>query len=284
MFAVIVLQSFCTGLGQNAVVSISPSAFTAGLSTNSSRRVTFTCTVSSNNTPIFAVNMLVDEMQDSPGLEDRGINSFRLDAFTANLTIEPRIENNKTVISCLATLASGAVFSAPLTFLVQGILSAPPDLEVITIDSRPNFKRLSWQPPYTLDITNVEQDITGYRVCFSFSATEVCVLTEDTSYDFLSVRLPLEFLVTSINVVGESDASRVLHQACEADTGICRESVCCIMFTLVVHIGSLNSDLVRVSVSQTFSIVVSLQQVMECNHVHVGDKLKSITASRYHLL
>lgn len=256
LFAVIFLRSIWTVLGQNASVSIGPSAFTAGLS---SEEITFTCTVSR---PVLAVNMFVDEEQFSSDLEDRGI---RLDA-AAILTIEPRIENNNTKIKCLATFESGSpVFSPPLIFLVQGLLSAPPDLEIITIDSRPNFNRLSWQPPFTLDISDVEQDITGYKVCFSLSATEMCVLTEETSYDFLNIRLPLEFLVTAINVVGESNASRVLHQACEGICALYRDSLllCCIVLSSVILLGSVNSGLVTVSVSQTFGIVVNLQQVME---------------------
>lgn len=208
------ILSIYTGLGQNAKISVSPTVYVASLN-QFSDVATFICRVSPSTTSIIVLNILVDGKQVSAALKSRGISAVRQSSTEIILTIEPRAENNNTQISCVAALPLTVIQSEEVTLLIQGLLSPPSDLEVVTVGSRPGFKTLSWQPPYTLDITNVEQDITGYRVCFTFSATEVCTITEDAAYEFLSVSLPLEFRVTAINAVGESNFSHTVHQACE---------------------------------------------------------------------
>lgn len=219
LYCLILLQSVSTILTENAVAFISPSTFTASLN---SEMVSFTCTamLAANTSTILAVNMFANGQQDSTALRRRGISSFRHNDTASILTIEPTAENNNTEIACLVTLRPiAAIESAAVTFLVQGLLSPPPDLQFMTT-SRPQYFKLSWQSPFTLDITDLEQDITGYRVCFTYSRIEVCATTENTSLDFLNIRLPLEFNVTAINVIGESNSSHLSYPACETDTGI----------------------------------------------------------------
>jgi hypothetical protein len=223
-FICFVLHIIVSGLCQEVVVFINPPAFTASLSTDSSDKVSFNCTVSSNITPQpeFSILMQVNGEQFVGSRdEENGITRLSANVFT----IEPTTETNNSNISCMAVSFSedGVIggSSEPLVFLVQGLLAPPPGLSITTPELRPNFRRLSWQPPFTLDITGFDPDITGYRICFSLSATSPvnCVQTDNTSYDYLNIRLPLEFLVTAINVVGESNASRAVHQACIADRG-----------------------------------------------------------------
>lgn len=213
----ILLQNIYTGLSQNSI-ALSPAVYVASL--NQSDVATFICRVSSENL-VIAINITLNGQQVTTALNNRGISAVMSSNETI-LTIEPIIVNNNSLIRCVAVIAPMTVIeSEEATLLIQGLLSPPSDLEVMAISSRPGFNRLSWQPPYTLDITDVEQDITGYRVCFNFSATEVCTITEDAAYEFLSTSLPLEFQVTAMNAVGESNFGQIVHQACEVGTGMC---------------------------------------------------------------
>lgn len=205
------LQFICAGLAQDDVmVTVTPSRFVASLSTNAT---TFNCTVTPSTATVQLLIILVNGEQDSKELQSMGIVSTRLSNTFGTVSIETRAENNNSEISCLAVLAGAAskpVISEPATLLIQGVLSSPPSLTIVSIASRPYFPRLTWQRPYTVD----RSEIVDYWVCFNFSVSQVCTLTEDTSYEFLNIRLPLVFRVTAINVVGESEASLVVYQPC----------------------------------------------------------------------
>lgn len=213
-------------LCQDEVLSITPSSFTAALSTNSSDRVTFTCSVS-QSPPVQVFNVFLGEVGNdlsnfvqarSDLFAERGITIDEGNP-TTSISIEPRKMNNKTIILCLVReLLDSAASVVNASFIVQGPLSPPPGL---AIEPRPQVMRLTWTPPFTLNITNTDPDITGYRVCFNLSARCVadntcCVVTGDTMYEYLNIRLPVEFLVTALNMAGESNASSVNHQACDA--------------------------------------------------------------------
>ncbi len=74
--------------------------------------------------------------------------------------------------------------------------------------STENTKHLTWTPPFTLDITDLDPDIT-YRVCNN--DTNTCVDTADTSYIFLTsnTKFSVKFLVSACNPVGCSDNSTI---------------------------------------------------------------------------
>ena len=141
---------------------------------------------------------------------------------TGFLSIDSMSENNDTEFTCqIVTQGESPMVlsSAPAQFLVQGVLSPPSNLEIANVNSR--FRSLSWNPPFTLNITDQDPDISNYRVCFNFSSdAQDCVVTTMTLYRFVNVRLSLDFFVTAINIVGESAQSHVLHQACDGDTGM----------------------------------------------------------------
>ena len=52
------------------------------------------------------------------------------------------------------------VLSAPAFFKVQGLLGPPPNLTLTILDEF--VKVLTWDEPYTLNITDVEHDISHY--------------------------------------------------------------------------------------------------------------------------
>ena len=80
-----------------------------------------------------------------------------------------------------------------------------------------SHRRLFWEAPETLDITDIEPDISNYRICTNLSG--VCIDTTDLEHVFPNVRIPIEFSVTAINVVGESNASIAIWEPCDPTTG-----------------------------------------------------------------
>lgn len=198
-------------------ISIHPMRFVATLNSNAS--TTFTCTSSES---ALTITMLVNGSQISSEKEEsRGIQ-FTRESERGLLTIVASIENNNTAISCVVVPLdeeSPAQRTEPVLFLIQGILSSPSSLEIITQTSRPSLNRLSWSAPFTLDVSDMERDISGYRVCFNLTATPICTITTFEAYEFLNIRLLLEFIVTAINAVGESNASSILHNPCALDAG-----------------------------------------------------------------
>ena len=80
-----------------------------------------------------------------------------------------------------------------------------------------SHRRLFWEAPESLDITDIEPDISNYRICTNFSG--VCINTTELEYVFPDVRIPIEFSVTAINIVGESNASVTIQEPCDPTTG-----------------------------------------------------------------
>ena len=99
--------------------------------------------------------------------------------------------------------------------VLPGLLEAPPDLSIERVDE--SFLQLTWDPPFTLDITNTNPDIMGYSICND--VTEECEFTPNTSYIYPDLGLPVVFSVSAVNVVGEGNASTVPHQECNPTSG-----------------------------------------------------------------
>ncbi len=196
-------------------LTISPSGYNAS---EGAMDFTFTCT--STIEMINFITLEVEGVTLDIELEARGISISRTSSTTSTLTIEASLVNNNTTISCFALMGQVATFSEDIVFLVQGLLP-PPDLLSFTHTPPSSSGVLSWSPPVSIDITDQDPDITGYRVCFNLTeeVTE-CVVTEETSYEFPNLHLPLEFSVAALNVVGEGNASTLFQQACVQDTGM----------------------------------------------------------------
>ena len=85
------------------------------------------------------------------------------------------------------------------------------------MDQGTSYSRLFWEAPESLDITDIEPDISNYRICTNFSG--VYINTTELEYIFPNVRITIEFSVTAINVVGESNASIAIYEPCDPTTG-----------------------------------------------------------------
>ena len=86
--------------------------------------------------------------------------------------------------------------------------------------SQPNSSaiRLYWDPPFTLDITNVDLDISGYTVSITNTNTSVTsernvtkpeFLFQEEGYDPCHVYL---FEVSALNLVGVGEKSDVMDK------------------------------------------------------------------------
>jgi hypothetical protein len=101
-------------------------------------------------------------------LEERGITPHNTIVRENNRTftaigIDPRVENNITILLCLASFFDTAPLrSAEVTFRVQGLLDPPTGLEIVHHNA--THQVLRWTPPFTLDLTAYEDDITGFSV------------------------------------------------------------------------------------------------------------------------
>ena len=138
---------------------------------------------------------------------------------SSTLTVPTTDVNDDTSIFCIAE-NSEDVLSATVLHLVQGLLESPPQLEINDIQDS-FMRRLSWDAPETIDLTDIEPDISNYRVCFNISEEINCDNVSESSqqYTFINLRVPLLFSVSAVNVVGEGNASTVEHEACDPTTG-----------------------------------------------------------------
>lgn len=145
----------------------------------------------------------------------RGISTeFR--QTSAVVKIEASLQNNNISILCGSVLALNRppILSLSEVFQVQGVLDPPQALGISPSGSSPSLNILSWTAPFSLDLTDIDPDIIGYNICCNISAEPSCFFTEKTTYEFLNVRLPLEFRVSAINVVGESPPNVIGHPPC----------------------------------------------------------------------
>jgi len=107
-------------------------------------------------------------------------------------------------------------------FLVQGTLSAPLQVVIRDSTSPTGLRELSWSPPFTIDLTDQDPDILGYKLCFtvslpsqrSLTETPQCRITESVTYSFTNVRLAVNFSIAAINPAGEGASVFMVHQAC----------------------------------------------------------------------
>ena len=209
------LHASWAGVDRQAVVR--PDEFVAVL--NSPESTTFTCTASPN--PL-TINFLVNGTQPTTADTRRGITTSRVKD-TGFLAIEARAENNNTEVRCIV-VASDPVESLrsinAAIFRVQGLLSPPDSLRIVNIASRPSYNMLVWQAPMSLNITNVEPNIIGYRVCHTFLPPPCTIVTE-TSYEILNIKYYMRYEVSAINVVGESTSSIFSIQSCFGGKNLC---------------------------------------------------------------
>ena len=96
-----------------------------------------------------------------------------------------------------------------------GILDPPSNLTIVNQGA--SHSRLFWEAPESLNITDIEPDISNYRICTNLSG--VCIDTTELEHVFPNVHITIEFSVTAINVVGESNAFITIWEPCDPTTG-----------------------------------------------------------------
>ena len=146
-------------------------------------------------------------------------------SLSRSISISRNVTNEHTTVICRADsfTPSVTIDSDPAIFQVQGLLEAPPNLILSQADDRCT-RRLSWDQPFSLDITDVNPDISHYKVCYSLSNVNKpqCTYVNQTEFAFLNVGIPLLFSVSAVNVVGEGNTSSIFHDGngCTNTTGM----------------------------------------------------------------
>ena len=177
-------------------------------------------------------NMMTEDIDDinitTEVITDLGIGSL-------SLTNIPMVYN-RTTITCIAQLASGQE-EVTVLLLIQGLrnglriiilacqlpdictvglLSAVGSLNITASDSTLS---LTWEPPFSLDITNVDPDITGYCVD-AINSTSSVTLHSECGINTTMFTYPkpsdtdcvvYSFSVTPHNVVGAGEITTEVY-------------------------------------------------------------------------
>ncbi len=196
--------------GTSGTIQLIPPNYNAS---SGSSVISFVCSDPESSSRFFSVNgASVDQaIQDTRGVAINTLNST-----TSRITFQPLLINNNITVNCLTVLPE--INQVEGVLLVQGTLSAPSD-PVISVLS-PGQQQLSWGAPFTIDLTDQDPDILGYRVCYSMTSSSSssipmqCSITSTLTYSFLNVRLLLNFSIAAINPAGEGNISYVTHSPC----------------------------------------------------------------------
>ncbi len=81
---------------------------------------------------------------------------------------------------------------------------------------------LTWDSPFTLDITNIHPDIFGYKICSELLTTCTYIDLQEHGGDdaslrqfiFPNLRMPTEVNITAVNIVGDGQASWIHFPSC----------------------------------------------------------------------
>ena len=212
---------------------ITPRGYNASLDPEAS--FTFQCDVTGSDNIQWLVDGRPSTTQEN---RDRGISQSTIitvdeatDSFRISLSILRNITNRNTTVVCqvIAVLPTGMVtgnISDPVQFQIQGLLDAPSNLMLSEADNQ--HMRLSWEEPFSLDISDVDPDIECYNVCYSLvnvtAEKSQCMCVDQTECTFLNINIPLRFIVSAVNVVGIGNASTALYEAtnCSTTKGVFR--------------------------------------------------------------
>ena len=215
---------FVRGKHSQLTAVITPRGYNASLDPEAS--FTFQCDMTGTNNVQWLVDGRPSTTQENRG---RGISQGSIitvdevtDRFRISLSILRNITNRNTTIVCqvIAVLLTGVIIvniSDPVQFQIQGILDAPSNLVLSEADNQ-HMRRISWDEPFSLDITDVDPDIECYNVCYSLvnvsAEKSQCTCVNQTKHTFLCVSVPLLFTVSAVNVVGEGEATSIPHNGC----------------------------------------------------------------------
>ena len=133
------------------------------------------------------------------------------------IQVSATMENDGIEIQCRAVGDTQVGSSSIEIFRVQGLLDSPSSLGITDLGS--GMQRLSWEAPDSLDITNVDPDISHYNVCITILSEMSCRNVPGLEYEFVSVRVEIEFTVATVNIVGEGSVSVISYAPCDSGTG-----------------------------------------------------------------
>ena len=108
-----------------------------------------------------------------------------------------------------------------VTLCSAGVLGKCHDLQITP--SGNYCRRLTWDPPSTLNITAVEPDISSYIVCSNISTECTTINVTEAEgdsrdlrqYTFLNLRTYINFTVTAVNVMGDGESASIVYEPCE---------------------------------------------------------------------
>ena len=213
---------------------ITPGGYNTSLDPEAS--FTFQCDVTGADSVQWIVDGLLSTRQD---IRSRGISESVViivdetaGRFRANISLTRNAANRNTTIICLVNIVlSPGIPSDPVLFQIQGLLDSPPNLLLSEITSvisgQQNYhnimRRLSWDEPFSLNITDVDPDISHYSICYGLinTARPQCTYVNQTEFTFLNVDIPLLFTVSAVNVVGEGNTGSILiNQTIDCNRGL----------------------------------------------------------------
>ena len=219
---IILLTNLNENYAQPSAV-VSPRGYNASLDPEAS--FTFQCNVTGADT----IRWVIDGLPSTrPEIRSRGISEGDIvvanattGRFRGNISIERNFMNENTSVICIADMTfSAGVFSEPILFKIQGLLDAPSNLMLSEADHDNQhvfMRRLGWDKPFSLDITDIDPDVSHYKVCYWLVNATVekswCKRLTQTEYNFPFVNIPLCFTVSAVNIVGEGNSSTILHDA-----------------------------------------------------------------------
>ena len=106
-----------------------------------------------------------------------------------------------------------------------GTLGKCPNLQITPFGTY--HQHLKWDAPATLNITEVEPDISSYIVCSNISTecttinvTEAGGDSQDLrQYIFPNLRAYINFTVTAVNILGDGERTSIVYEPCEHTEG-----------------------------------------------------------------
>ena len=219
-FAVITIILLCAlNIEAQVTATISPDQdYNTPLDESSVIR--FNCTATGS---IIAWLVGGEEVNAGSTLPRRGVSTTPIRMISggvsfSSLSIPARKQNDNISIQCTA-IQVNPTFSnnrSKVVFLnIQGLLGPPPNLILSEADESCKII-LRWDAPETLDLTDIEPDILYYTVCHNLTGYQTCVnvsSSEKREFSFSDVCTTLLFTVTTVNVVGEGNASSIFYQS-----------------------------------------------------------------------
>ena len=106
-----------------------------------------------------------------------------------------------TTIIRLLVLDCG-YFSTEIVGLLPEILPS-----VVAASHSTSHSNITWDKPFTLDITDVDPDIIGYTVCISVRDVQECGNVTATEVIVPKYYFDVNIMITAWNIVGESPAA-----------------------------------------------------------------------------